>query len=42
VIVTPHIGSATNASLIRMGVVAARNIAAVLTDGPLDPGNLVA
>ena len=41
VIVTPHIASATGASLIRMGVVAARNIVAVLTGQPIDPGNLV-
>jgi D-3-phosphoglycerate dehydrogenase len=41
VIVTPHIASATGASLTRMGVVAARNIAAVLTGQKLDPGNLV-
>jgi D-3-phosphoglycerate dehydrogenase len=42
VIVTPHIASATGASLIRMGVVAAQNIVAVLKDEPFDPGNLVA
>jgi len=42
VIVTPHIASATGASLIRMGVVAAQNIVAVLKDRPFDPGNLVA
>ena len=42
VIVTPHIASATGAALTRMGVVAAQNIAAVLTDQPFDPGNLVA
>jgi D-3-phosphoglycerate dehydrogenase len=42
VIVTPHIASATGAALIRMGVVAAQNIVAVLKDQPLDPGNLVA
>ena len=42
VIVTPHIASATRAALTRMGVVAAQNIAAVLTDQPFDPGNLVA
>ena len=41
VIVTPHIASATGASLTRMGVAAARNIAAVLTGQPVDPGNLV-
>jgi D-3-phosphoglycerate dehydrogenase / 2-oxoglutarate reductase len=42
VIVTPHIASATGASLIRMGVVAAQNIVAVLKQEPFDPGNLVA
>ncbi|MGA7999385.1 MAG: hydroxyacid dehydrogenase [Bradyrhizobium sp.] len=42
VIVTPHVASATGASLIRMGVVAAQNIVAVLKDEPFDPGNLVA
>jgi D-3-phosphoglycerate dehydrogenase / 2-oxoglutarate reductase len=42
VIVTPHIASATGAALIRMGVVAAQNIVAVLKDQPFDPGNLVA
>jgi D-3-phosphoglycerate dehydrogenase / 2-oxoglutarate reductase len=42
VIVTPHIASATGAALIRMGVVAAQNIVAVLKDQPLDRGNLVA
>jgi D-3-phosphoglycerate dehydrogenase len=42
VIVTPHIASATGASLIRMGVVAAQNIVAVLKDEPFDPRNLVA
>ncbi len=42
VIVTPHIASATGASLIRMGVVAAQNIVAVLKEQPFDPGNLVA
>jgi D-3-phosphoglycerate dehydrogenase / 2-oxoglutarate reductase len=42
VIVTPHIASATGASLTRMGVVAAQNIAAVLKDRPFDPSNLVA
>jgi D-3-phosphoglycerate dehydrogenase len=42
VIVTPHIASATGASLTRMGVVAAQNIVAVLKDQPFDPGNLVA
>jgi D-3-phosphoglycerate dehydrogenase len=41
VIVTPHIASATGASLTRMGVVAAQNIVAVLKDRPFDPGNLV-
>jgi D-3-phosphoglycerate dehydrogenase / 2-oxoglutarate reductase len=41
VIVTPHIASATGAALIRMGVVAAQNIVAVLEDRPFDPGNLV-
>jgi D-3-phosphoglycerate dehydrogenase len=41
VIVTPHIAASTGASLTRMGVVAARNIAAVLTGRPLDPGNRV-
>ena len=42
VIVTPHIASATGAALIRMGVVAAQNIVAVLKDQPFEPGNLVA
>jgi D-3-phosphoglycerate dehydrogenase / 2-oxoglutarate reductase len=42
VIVTPHIASATGAALIRMGVVAAQNIVAVIKGQPLDPGNLVA
>jgi D-3-phosphoglycerate dehydrogenase / 2-oxoglutarate reductase len=42
VIVTPHIASATGAALIRMGVVAAQNIVAVIKDQPLDLGNLVA
>jgi D-3-phosphoglycerate dehydrogenase len=41
VIVTPHIASATGTSLVRMGVVAARNIVAVLTGQPVDPGNIV-
>jgi D-3-phosphoglycerate dehydrogenase len=41
VIVTPHIAASTSASLTRMGVVAARNIAAVLTGQAIDPGNLV-
>jgi D-3-phosphoglycerate dehydrogenase len=40
-IVTPHIASATGAALIRMGVVAAQNIVAVLEDRPIDAGNLV-
>jgi D-3-phosphoglycerate dehydrogenase len=40
VIVTPHIASATGAALVRMGVVAAQNIVAVLKDQPFDPGNL--
>jgi D-3-phosphoglycerate dehydrogenase / 2-oxoglutarate reductase len=42
VIVTPHIASATGAALIRMGVVAAQNIVAVLEGRPFDPDNLVA
>jgi D-3-phosphoglycerate dehydrogenase len=41
VIITPHIAASTGASLLRMGVVAARNIAAVLTGQPADPANLV-
>jgi D-3-phosphoglycerate dehydrogenase len=41
VIVTPHIGAQTGASLTRMGTVAARNIAAVLTGQPIDPDNLL-
>ena len=41
VIITPHIGAQTGASLIRMGTVAARNIVAVLTGQPIDPANLL-
>jgi D-3-phosphoglycerate dehydrogenase len=40
-IVTPHIGAQTGASLTRMGSVAARNIVAVLTGQPIDPANLL-
>ena len=41
VIVTPHIGAQSGAALIRMGTIAARNIVAVLSGQPVDPGNLV-
>ena len=41
VIVTPHIGAQTDAAITRMGTVAARNIAAILTGQPIDPGNLL-
>ena len=41
VIITPHIAGITTASMIRMGTVAAENIAAVLKGGALDKGNVL-
>jgi D-3-phosphoglycerate dehydrogenase len=40
-IVTPHIAAQTGAAITRMGVEAARNIAAVLTQGAIDRANVV-
>ena len=40
-IVTPHIAAQTGAAITRMGVEAARNIAAVLTQGDIDRSNVV-
>lgn len=40
-IITPHIAAQTSASITRMGVEAARNIAAVLTRGEIDKDNVV-
>lgn len=40
-IITPHIAAQTGASITRMGVEAARNIAAVLTQRDLDRSNVV-
>jgi len=40
-IVTPHIAAQTGAAITRMGVEAARNIAAVLTQGDIDRANVV-
>ncbi|MBR0796318.1 hydroxyacid dehydrogenase [Bradyrhizobium jicamae] len=40
-IVTPHISAQTGAAITRMGVEAARNIAAVLTQGDIDRANVV-
>ncbi|QPF86205.1 hydroxyacid dehydrogenase [Bradyrhizobium genosp. L] len=40
-IVTPHIAAQTGASITRTGIEAARNIAAVLTQGEIDRGNVV-
>ena len=40
-ILTPHIAAQTGAAITRMGVEAARNIAAVLTQGEIDRANVV-
>jgi len=40
-IITPHIAGQTGAAVERMGVAAAENIVAVLTDGAVDPANVV-
>ena len=40
-IVTPHIAAQTGAAITRMGVEAARNIAAVLTHADIDRSNVV-
>jgi D-3-phosphoglycerate dehydrogenase len=40
-IITPHIAAMTDASVTRMGTMAAENIVAVLTGGPVDRANVV-